>query len=173
MGASVQSITGRGGVRISGSNAGYTMFQGSANCTGYPIHLPVSPSLPLPCITVCHHISTGLYKHYKTLTHLHKINTNRWFSAVCNATHISTLVCRDNCESYKLLWKIKAVRNKQDVRFTKQCRWSRVMWCCVAGRMVHDILKDCNAFFFRVKQLLLGWLTVKMGGTMIRWNTEN
>ena len=29
-----------------------------------PLHLPVSPSLPLPCVTVCHHISTGLY-HYK------------------------------------------------------------------------------------------------------------
>ena len=26
-----------------------------------PLHLPVSPSLPLPCVTVCHHISTGLY----------------------------------------------------------------------------------------------------------------
>jgi hypothetical protein len=29
--------------------------------TGYPLHLPVSPSLPFPCVTVCHHISTGLY----------------------------------------------------------------------------------------------------------------
>ena len=29
--------------------------------TGYPLHLPVSPSLPLPCVTVCHHVSTGLY----------------------------------------------------------------------------------------------------------------
>jgi len=29
--------------------------------TGYPLHSPVSPSLPLPCVTVCHHISAGLY----------------------------------------------------------------------------------------------------------------
>ena len=29
--------------------------------TDYPLHSPVSPSLPLPCVTVCHHISTGLY----------------------------------------------------------------------------------------------------------------
>ena len=29
--------------------------------TGYPLHSPVSPSLPHPCVTVCHHISTGLY----------------------------------------------------------------------------------------------------------------
>ena len=59
-GASVQSTTGSRGVRISGSNAGYTMFRGSVNGTGYPLHLPVSPSLPLPCVTVCHHFSIGL-----------------------------------------------------------------------------------------------------------------
>ena len=60
-GASVQSTTGSRGVRISGSNAGYTMFRGSVKGTGYPLHSPVSPSLPLPCVTVCHHISAGIY----------------------------------------------------------------------------------------------------------------
>jgi len=60
-GASVQSTTGSRGVRISGSNAGYTMFRGSVKGTGYPLHSSVSPSLPLPCVTVCHHISTALY----------------------------------------------------------------------------------------------------------------
>ena len=60
-GASVQSTTGTRGVRISGSNAGYTMFRGSVKGTGYPLHSPVSPSLPLPCVTVCHHVSTGIY----------------------------------------------------------------------------------------------------------------
>ena len=49
------------GVRISGSNAGYTMFWGSVKGTGFPLHSPVSPSFPLPCFTVCHHISNGLY----------------------------------------------------------------------------------------------------------------
>jgi len=48
-------------VRISGSNAGYTMFRGSVKSTGYPLHSPVSTSLPLPCVTVCQHISTRLY----------------------------------------------------------------------------------------------------------------
>jgi len=62
--ASVQSITGSRGVRISGINAGYTMFQGSVKGTGYPLHSPVSPSLPLSCVTVCHHFSTGLYLPY-------------------------------------------------------------------------------------------------------------
>jgi len=39
VGASVQSIAGSRGVRISGSNAGYTMFRGSVKGTGYPLHL--------------------------------------------------------------------------------------------------------------------------------------
>jgi hypothetical protein len=60
-GASVQSTAGSRGVRICGSNAGSTMFRGSVESTGYPLHSPVSPSLPLPRVTVCHHISTGLY----------------------------------------------------------------------------------------------------------------
>jgi hypothetical protein len=48
VGASVLSTTGSGGVRISGSNAGYTKFRGSVKGTGYPLHWSVSPSLPLP-----------------------------------------------------------------------------------------------------------------------------
>ena len=47
VGASVQSTTGSRGVRISGSNAGYTMFRGSVKGTGYPLHSPVSPSPPV------------------------------------------------------------------------------------------------------------------------------
>ena len=46
---------------IVGSNAGYTMFRGNIKGTGYPLHSPVSPSLLLPCVTVCHHISSGVY----------------------------------------------------------------------------------------------------------------
>ena len=65
--ASVQSTTGSRGVRINGSNAGYTMFRGSLNGTGYSLHSPVSPSLPLQCVTVCHHISTGVLE-CKTVT---------------------------------------------------------------------------------------------------------
>jgi len=60
-GASVQSTTGSRGVRIIGSNAGCTIVRGSVKGTGYPLHSPVSLSLPLPCVTVCRHISTGLY----------------------------------------------------------------------------------------------------------------
>jgi hypothetical protein len=62
VGASIQSTTGSRTVRISCSITGYTMFRGSVKSTGYPLHSPVSPSLPLPCVIVCHHISTGLYQ---------------------------------------------------------------------------------------------------------------
>jgi len=58
---SVQSTTGSRGVRMSGSNVGYTKFRGSVKGTGYPLHSLVSPSLPLPCVIACHHISTGVY----------------------------------------------------------------------------------------------------------------
>jgi len=56
-GASLQSITGIRGVRTSSSYAGYTMFRGSVKGTGYPLHSPVSPSLPLPCVTAPSHFN--------------------------------------------------------------------------------------------------------------------
>ena len=52
VGASVQPTTGSRGVRISGSNAGYTMFRGSVKGTGYTFHSPVPlhfPSRASPC----------------------------------------------------------------------------------------------------------------------------
>ena len=73
-GASIQSTTGSRGVRIRGSNAGYNMFRGSVKSTGYPFHSPVSPSLPLPCVTVCHHIYNGVY--IETRLDLHSLSTS-------------------------------------------------------------------------------------------------
>ena len=67
-GASVPSTAGSRGVRISGSNSGNTMFRGSMKSTGYPLHSLVSPSLPLPCVTVCHHFSTGHYRRHVCMT---------------------------------------------------------------------------------------------------------
>ena len=60
-GASVHSTTGSRVLRISGSNAAYTIFRGSVKGTGCPLHSPASPLLPLPCVTVYQHISTGIY----------------------------------------------------------------------------------------------------------------
>jgi len=67
------------GVRISGSNAGYTMFRGSVKCTGYPLHSPVSPSLPLP---VRHCVPSHL-NWTLSVAHCLRIRLN---VAVCNFT---------------------------------------------------------------------------------------
>jgi len=63
-GASVQSNTGSRAVRISFNNAGYTKFRGSVKGTGYPLRSLVSLSLPLLCVTMCHHISTTVYQYW-------------------------------------------------------------------------------------------------------------
>ena len=51
-GASVQSTTGNRGVRVSGINAGYTMFRGSVKSTGYPLHSPVHLNRPVAVSSV-------------------------------------------------------------------------------------------------------------------------
>ena len=66
-GASVHSTTGNRSVRISCSNAGYIIFRVSVKSTGYPLHSPVPPSLPLPCVTVCPHSSSALYTKRSTV----------------------------------------------------------------------------------------------------------
>jgi hypothetical protein len=54
-GASVQSTTGSRGVRISGNNAGYTVFRGSVRVLAthsirqFPLHFPTFPSRASPC----------------------------------------------------------------------------------------------------------------------------
>jgi len=93
-GTSVQSTTGNRGVRISGSNAGYTVFRGSVKGTGYPLHSPVSSSLPLPCVTVCHHISIGVYllEHLEDNNQQHDV---RGFAAT-----LSDFQCEDKNKSF-------------------------------------------------------------------------
>ena len=87
------------GVRISGSNAGYIMSWGSVKGTGYPLHSPDSPSLPLPCI-VCHHISTRLYQclWWTYLLHLQdgsvsypENRSSRFCGNISNCLHAITL----------------------------------------------------------------------------------
>ena len=53
---------------------------GSEKGTGYPLHSPVSPSLPLPCVTVCHHISAGVYQTGGYFV-IHSIT--KWCNIVC------------------------------------------------------------------------------------------
>ena len=105
-GASVQWIIGSRGVRISGSNVGYTTFRGSVKGTGYPLHSPVSPSLPLPCVTVCHHISNGIYDQTAIQTYL-RFQTERAIRESGNFSFID----RNNGN----LAARKELKNKEDI----------------------------------------------------------
>jgi hypothetical protein len=63
--APVQSTTGSRGVRISGNNAGYTMFRGSVKGTGYP-----TPFASFPFTS--RHVHHCLPSHFNwTLTECH------------------------------------------------------------------------------------------------------
>ena len=77
----VQSTTCSRCVRISGSNAGYTMLRSNLKSIRHPLHSPGSPSLPIPCVTVCHHISIGLCMQHPTYCssdrHFARINQNK------------------------------------------------------------------------------------------------
>jgi len=120
--ASVQSTTGSRGVRISGSNAGYTMFRGSMKGTGYPLHSPVSPSLlpPPPCFTVCHHVSTGLYqKSRQTFEQGVSVCKPFWvlrylIQILVYFRHISFLISTSRYQHW-LIWRYVKLVNKANL----------------------------------------------------------
>jgi hypothetical protein len=95
-GPSVQLINGSRGVRIGGSNAAYTMFRGSVKSTGYTLLSPVSPSLPLPCVSVCHHISTGLYLLFSVQETL----TLKMKKVKVKVTHVQALRLCTGCTAH-------------------------------------------------------------------------
>jgi len=59
-GLSVQSTAGSRGVRISGQRLYRPCSDVQCKTTGYPLHSHLSPSLPLPCVTVCHQVLNAL-----------------------------------------------------------------------------------------------------------------
>ena len=78
---------------IVGSNAGYTTFRASVQGAGYPLHSSVSPSLPLPCVTVCHHTSTGVYNCLPS-DHVVQIHDGQCLSNQKNTTNITLIFDR-------------------------------------------------------------------------------
>ena len=70
-GVSVRSTTGRRAMHISLQGLYCSckpLFCDHVTITGYPLHSPVSPSLLYPCVTVCHHIPTGLYHIFHVMS---------------------------------------------------------------------------------------------------------
>ena len=85
-GASVQSTAGSRGVRISGSNAGYTMFRGSVKGTGYPLYSLVSP-FTSPPIRHC------VPSHFNRTLHYYFLPSG------CNARKIRCAACRETSKA--------------------------------------------------------------------------
>ena len=69
------------------------MFRGSVKSIGYPLYSPVSPSLPLPCVTVCHHISTGLYTSW-TLLHSYPAHITVCSGDICILKELTYLLMK-------------------------------------------------------------------------------
>jgi hypothetical protein len=88
--ASVQSTAGSRGVRISGSNAGYTVFRGCVKSTGYPLHSPVFslhfPARASPCAI---RFQTHSYTKCFKLAHRYQLQKNSCTGEVPNGTHHS------------------------------------------------------------------------------------
>ena len=60
-GVSVHSTAGSRGVRISGQQLYRPCSDVQSKAADYPLHSHLSPSLPLPCVTVCHQVPKALY----------------------------------------------------------------------------------------------------------------
>jgi len=105
-GTSVQSTTGIWVVSISGSNAEYTMFRGSVKGTGYPLHSPVSLSLPSrasPCsITFQLQSNTTYVCMYADCYH----STNR--NGFIKKIHIPVTMSAQNTEIPSFVWNHQA-----------------------------------------------------------------
>jgi len=110
--SSVQSTPGSRGVRISGSNAGYTMFRGSVKGTGYPLHSPVSPSLPLSCVIGFQLESTSLLIAERDWRAAHRMRPKD-----DAPTERCTVVFRDT-------WRIIAVLQGTE-RLQRRLHWRR------------------------------------------------
>jgi len=72
-GVSVQATTGSRGVRISGQQLYRPCSDVKCKGAGYPLHSHLPPSLPLPCVTVCHQVPNALYQHLRESRYLHLI----------------------------------------------------------------------------------------------------
>ena len=60
-GVSIQSTTGSRGVRISGQQLYRPCSDVQSKAAGYPLHSHLSPSLPLPSVSVCRQVPNALY----------------------------------------------------------------------------------------------------------------
>ena len=89
--------------------------------TGYPLHSHVSPSLPLPCVTVCHHISTDLYRHRLGISHI--VSQLLPLSSHCLS------VWWHYCPTWSCILRVKLVQCHKSHRQNSGCWWHCASVC--------------------------------------------
>ena len=100
-GVSVQSTTGSRGVRISGEHLYGPCSDVQCKAAGYPLHSYLSPSLPLPCVTMCHQVPNALYYVQSSdIWLLNWLKTNARFSTGSGNCFFRTMSRPD---SYRML----------------------------------------------------------------------
>ena len=99
------------------------MFRSSVKGTGYPLHSPVSPSLPLPCVTVCHHIWTGVCKAQL----LFVLGRRSW--ETCASFCVSWCVCVCVCLYVCVCGENQTGKNSWMVRAGEWMVVLDVIWC--------------------------------------------
>ena len=128
-GVSVQSTTGSRGVRISGSNAGYTMFRGSVKGTGHPLDSPVTlhlPSRASPCAITFQSDSTALItqnrRKYNKLTRTKEMQLHfRWIYIFSS----DTLTCGFSSLPSEFLCATTVRITDFDNEINYICTWSK------------------------------------------------
>ena len=116
-GASVQSTTGSRGVRISGSNAGYTMFPGSVKSTGYPLHSPISLHVPPLHRRMSSHFNWSLQQNvisHEVLARQWYRCENHWGSFLKTVTTNSDCFCiQHNCVLCLMEWHLSLLSKSE------------------------------------------------------------
>jgi hypothetical protein len=130
------------------------MFRGSVKGTGYLLHSPISPSLPLPCIAVCHLISTGLY-FSPYIIRLINLSCMAWFGAWGT--------CRGEERCAQLFWWGKSKLARPGHRWENNFKtrleeiiWVGVEWINLAQdrgkwRAVVDTVMNFSVFLYYLR----------------------
>ena len=139
---------------ISGSNAGYTVFRGSVKSTGYPLHSSVSTSLPLPCVTVCHHISTGLY-YMQLFREVGTLLNFRTIKYAVRKNELANMTFNENVQICPVVCK--------DGR-TRKCLVARV------GMWTHLTFRFRNYFFLILAHSIYKMWMIQEPNTSELWN---
>jgi len=164
-------------VCISGSNAGYTTFRGSVKGTGYPLYSPVSSSLPLQCVTVCHHISTGLYHlfyhEHHSAVYQHSVLKQCFFCDYHNILQLFPDITRTRWSSRR--WQIVfSVRYELNFAYAlEHAAGFRTLtsWCMKTPNMTHTRIAS-KVDTMHVSPLCLPYVTMGIELGYTQWEVS-